>query len=51
MDYNLLLKANLFPELCRAVCSIVGAWGNATADGNLLQLRALDYFAEAFFNN
>jgi len=29
-------RINLFPELIRASCSLVGAWGPATADGGLL---------------
>lgn len=37
--------------MTRAICSIVGIWGNASADGNVFQLRALDYLAEAPFNN
>lgn len=46
-----LLQVNLFPELTRAICSIVGAWGPATPNGNLYHLRALDYLASAPFNN
>lgn len=35
-SYDLLLRLNLFPELVRGVCAIVGAWGKATPDGKLL---------------
>jgi len=38
---------NLFPELIRAACSIVGTWGPATENQGLLQLRALDWDADA----
>jgi len=51
VDYTTLLKINLFPELTRAICTILGVWGPASADGNLYHLRALDYLPQAFFNN
>lgn len=34
---------NLFPQLIRAACTIVGAWGPATESNKLYQLRALDW--------
>eukprot|EP00331_Platyophrya_macrostoma_P017580 CAMPEP_0176474696 /NCGR_PEP_ID=MMETSP0127-20121128/43176_1 /TAXON_ID=938130 /ORGANISM="Platyophrya macrostoma, Strain WH" /LENGTH=422 /DNA_ID=CAMNT_0017870173 /DNA_START=40 /DNA_END=1305 /DNA_ORIENTATION=- len=34
---------NMFPELTKAACSIVGANGGATPNGQLSQLRALDF--------
>jgi isopenicillin-N N-acyltransferase-like protein len=51
VSFTQLLQSNLFPELTRAICSIVGAWGPATPNGNLYHLRALDYLASAPFNN
>ncbi len=33
----------MIPEYTRAGCSILGAWGNATKNGDLMQLRALDW--------
>jgi hypothetical protein len=36
-------RFSLFPELIKAQCSILGAWGKATTDGGLLHLRALDW--------
>jgi len=42
-DYQTLLRMHMFPELIKASCSIVGAWGDASVDGNLFQLRALDW--------
>jgi len=34
---------NLIPELLKASCSILGACGPATENGQLLHLRALDW--------
>lgn len=42
----------LFPELIKASCSIIGAWGGAVAsdaEGRLLQLRALDWDTDGPF--
>lgn len=36
-------RINLIPELLKASCSIGGWWGPATASGQLIQLRALDW--------
>ena len=33
----------MLPEYTRAGCSILGAWGKATKNGDLIQLRALDW--------
>ncbi len=35
-------QVNLLPELLKASCSLLGAWGPATYSGELIQLRALD---------
>lgn len=47
VDYQTLLRLNMFPELTKASCSFFGAWGAATSDesgtGHVYQLRALDY--------
>lgn len=49
VDYQTLLRLNMFPELTKASCSFFGAWGSATNDvsqggtGHVYQLRALDY--------
>jgi len=40
----------MIPELIKATCSIMGAWGPATATG-LLQLRALDWGVDGPFQN
>ena len=34
---------NMIPEYTRSGCSILGSWGKATLNGNLLHLRALDW--------
>ncbi len=38
-----MIEINMIPEYTRAGCSILGAWGNATRGGHLVQLRALDW--------
>jgi len=39
----------MIPELIKASCSIAGMWGSATADGGLIQLRALDWGTDGPF--
>jgi hypothetical protein len=51
LDVKYIIKLNLFPELIRAQCSMAGIWGSASADGNLLQLRALDWQFNAYMVN
>jgi isopenicillin-N N-acyltransferase like protein len=44
VDYQTLLRLNMFPEITKASCSFFGANGNATVStGKTFQLRALDY--------
>jgi isopenicillin-N N-acyltransferase like protein len=44
IDYDLLYRLQMFPELTKAACSFFGAWGSAVAKtGHAYQLRALDY--------
>jgi hypothetical protein len=44
IDYDLLYRIQMFPELTKAQCSFFGAWGSAVAkDGHSYQLRALDF--------
>jgi hypothetical protein len=33
----------MFPELIKAACTVLGAWGKATTKGQTLHLRALDW--------
>jgi len=42
-DYNKLIKVHMLPELVKAGCTMIGAWGSATPNGELYQLRALDW--------
>jgi len=42
-SYSSVLKIMMFPELIKAACTIVGAWGQASVDGGLYHLRALDW--------
>ncbi|CAM9298062.1 unnamed protein product [Ectocarpus fasciculatus] len=50
IDYQVLLRLNLYPELTKAQCSFLGAWGEATAaTGNTYQLRSLDFDTEGPF--
>ena len=55
VDYQTLLRLNMFAELTKASCSFFGAWGAATSDaegtGNVYQLRALDYDTEGPFKD
>jgi len=50
-DLELLTNINLFPEFIRAQCSIVGAWGTASINGGLVQLRALDWDYKSYIAN
>jgi isopenicillin-N N-acyltransferase like protein len=44
VDYDMIVRLNLFAEITKASCSLFGAWGTATAaTGHTYQLRALDY--------
>lgn len=43
VDFVSLRRANMIPELTQAACTIIGAYGEATADGKLYHLRALDW--------
>ena len=38
-------------ELTKGHCSMYGAWGNSTKDGNTLQLRALDWDIDGPFQD
>jgi len=41
---------NMLPELIRMQCSMMGAWGDATPSGSLVQLRTLDFGTGPFAN-
>ena len=42
-DYQTILRVHMLAELTKGHCSMFGAWGSATPDGSLVQLRALDW--------
>ena len=44
-------KLNMLPDLIKMQCSMLGAWGDATPTGSLVQLRALDFGGGPFANN
>ncbi|GMI01704.1 hypothetical protein TrVE_jg7174 [Triparma verrucosa] len=51
VEMSLKIKhINMLPELIRMACTAFGAWGTATPDGNLIQLRALDFGGGPFAN-
>lgn len=50
-DFDLLRRVNFIPEIIKAACSIVGAWGPATEGGKLYHLRALDWDSHAPVSN
>ena len=46
-----VIRANLIGEAGEWHCSLFGAWGKATANGHLYQLRSLDYETHANIQN
>ena len=51
VDYQMLLRINLFAELTKASCSFVGAWGSAVSNDHSYQVRALDYDTDGPFKD
>jgi len=51
LDYAMLARVHLIGELTQGDCSLIGAWGGATAGGKTLQLRALDWDTEGPFRD
>merc|ERR1711976_920788 len=45
-----IARVHMFPELIKASCTMVGAWGAATGDEKLVQLRAMDWNTNGPFN-
>ncbi len=43
-------ELNMLPELLRMKCTLYGAWGKATPNQELIQLRALDFGGGPFAN-
>jgi hypothetical protein len=48
-DFQTLARIHLIGELTQGDCSMVGAWGKATAGGKSLALRALDWDTDGPF--
>lgn len=40
---KLIRRIHMIGELTKGTCSMFGAWGKATPDQNVIQLRALDW--------
>lgn len=38
-----IIELNMLPEILKAGCSILGVFGKATVNGDLIHLRALDW--------
>lgn len=47
ISYDSIKRLNMFPELIKAACSIVGTWKDSTVDNKLFTLRALDWEPDA----
>ena len=47
VSYDDLRRLNLLPELIKAACTVLGAWGGSTAASTLVHLRSLDWDEQA----
>jgi hypothetical protein len=47
VTYENARRMNLLPELIKAACTVLGAWGESTLSSTLLHLRALDWDDQA----
>ncbi|CAF1152987.1 unnamed protein product [Rotaria sp. Silwood1] len=47
ISYEDIRRLNLIPELTKAACSVLGAWGESTISSTLLHLRSLDWDEKA----
>jgi hypothetical protein len=47
VSYENIRRLNLLPELIKAACTVLGAWGRSTVSSNLLHLRSLDWDEKA----
>ena len=43
VSLKLMRRIHMIGELTKGTCSMFGAWGKATLDGKVIQLRALDW--------
>eukprot|EP00742_Colponemidia_sp_Colp-10_P022389 GILJ01026445.1.p1 GENE.GILJ01026445.1~~GILJ01026445.1.p1 ORF type:complete len:363 (+),score=54.21 GILJ01026445.1:115-1089(+) len=51
IDYDLVRRIHFIGEITKGRCSFYGAWGKATANGNTLKLRSLDWDTGAMLQN
>ena len=51
VDIRAVQRAQAIPDLSEFHCTFFAAWGKATKDGRLYQIRALDYATEAGIQN
>lgn len=51
VDYELLLRLQMFPEVTKASCSFFGSWGEASLDGTTYHMRSLDYDVDGPFKD
>ena len=51
VDFDTLLRLNMFAELTKASCSFVGSYGSASENGKTYQVRALDYDTDGPFKD
>lgn len=51
LDIKTIHRVHAIPDLSEFHCTFFAAWGDATKDGNLHQIRALDYATEAGIQN
>lgn len=43
VDFSYFRRIHMIGELTKGACSMFGAWGKATTEGQVVQLRALDW--------
>ena len=43
VEFKYLKRIHMIGELTKGACSMFGAWGKATSNGQVVQLRALDW--------
>ncbi len=43
VDFKYFRRVHMIGELTKGACSMFGAWGKATSEGQTVQLRALDW--------
>jgi isopenicillin-N N-acyltransferase like protein len=51
VDYDILLRLQMFPEVTKASCSFFGAWKGASKDDVTYHMRSLDYDTDGPFSN